>query len=203
MLALVDSDAFAKLGIAGLMAPLLEILGVGDGEASRLPALPHMLRRGSMRRQHGASACDALVGAAEAMGLAPPASTEWLQRLTDVPQIDAGEAQLLGSAAEHRALLITGDKRALIAVARVSGFAEALAGCIVTVEAALLALCNRLGEDVVRTAVTPLLSNDRTLRICFSPDNAQPGVALVSYLESLKRDVAPLILWDPVAVEAT
>jgi hypothetical protein len=156
-----------------------------------------------MRRQHGASACDALVGAAEAMGLAPPASTEWLQRLTDVPQIDAGEAQLLGTAAEHRALLITGDKRALIAVARVSGFAEALAGCIVTVEAALLALCNRLGEDVVRTAVTPLLSNDRTLRVCFSPDNAQPRVALVSYLESLKHDVAPLILWDPVAVEAT
>jgi hypothetical protein len=161
---LVDSDAFAKLGVAGLLAPLLEVFGVTLADCGRLPALPHMLRRGGLPRLYGQSACDALQELANTIALAPQASPEWLQRLIAVPQIDAGEAQLLASAAEHSLLIVTGDKRALIAVAAISGFAEALAGRIVTVEAALLSLCIRLGDDVVRTAVDPLIANDRALR---------------------------------------
>src|SRR5690606_27475003 len=135
---LIDSDAFAKLGIAGLLAPLLEVLGVALDDCGRLPALPHMLRRGGLPRLYGQQACDALQETANAIGLAPQASPEWLQRLTAVPQVDAGEAQLLASAAESSLLLVTGDKRALIAVVRVGDFAQALAGRIVTVEGALL-----------------------------------------------------------------
>jgi len=194
---LVDTDGFAKLGVAGLLAPLLELLGVELTDCRRLPALPHMLRRGGLPRRHGQPACDALIGTAEAMGVAGTASTEWVARLVDVPQIDPGEAELLAYAAEHSLMLITGDKRALVAVAKVAGFADALAGRIVTLEAALVALCDRLGDGHVRTAVAPLLAKDITLRICFSDANSSPRPALVSYFESLKRDAAPLVLWEP------
>lgn len=198
---LVDTDGFAKLGVAGLLPPLLEFLGVELAECKRLPALPHMLRRGSLPRRYGQPACDALVAIADAMGVVPSASTAWVARLVDVPQIDPGEAQLLASAAEHSSMLVTGDKRALIAVAKVSGFNMALAGRVVTLEAALLALCERLGDDHVRAAVAPLLGKDITLRICFSESNPSPRPALRSYFEGLKRDVAPLVLWEPPSTE--
>jgi len=97
-------------------------------------------------------------------------------------------------------MLVTGDKRALVPVAGVPGFAEALAGRVITLEAALIALCQKLGDDHVRAAVAPLLAKDITLRICFSSANASPRPALVSYFDSLKREVAPIILWEPPPV---
>jgi hypothetical protein len=194
---LVDTDGFAKLGVAGLLLPLLEFLGIDIAECRRLPALPHMLRRGGLPRRYGQPACDALVSIADAMAVAPSASTAWVARLVDVPQIDPGEAELLASAAENSLMLVTGDKRALIAVAKVPGFAVALAGRVVTLEAALLALCEQLGDAHVRAAVAPLLAKDITLKICFSDANASPRPALRSYFESLKRDVAPLAPWEP------
>jgi hypothetical protein len=199
---LVDSDLFAKLGVADLLTPLLEVLGVELAECRRLPALPHMLRRGGLPRLYGQPACDRLIATAEMMEAAPSPLTEWLERLSGIPQIDPGEVQLLACAAESSLMLVTGDKRALIAVAAVDGFSDALAGRIVTLEAALLSLCEHLGDDRVRAAVAPLLAKDHTLRICFSPTNANPREALVSYFESLKREVAPLILWEPPTTEA-
>ena len=200
---LIDSDVFAKLGVSGLLVPLLEVLDVTLDDCGRLPALPYMLRRGGLPRLYGQEACDALQEIANAIGLAPQASPLWLQRLTTVPQVDAGEAQLLASAAEYSLLFITGDKRALVAIARIADFAEALAGRIITVEGALLFLCIRLGDDAVRVALGPLLSKDRALRICFSQGNAEPRAALVSYFECLQREVAPLVLWNPREEEGT
>jgi hypothetical protein len=194
---LVDTDGFAKLGVAGLLAPLLELLGVELADCRRLPALPHMLRRGSLRRRYGDAACDALIETAEAMTPTPTASTDWVARLVDVPQIDPGEAQLFAVAAESASMLVTGDKRALVAVAKVAGFADALAGRVVTLEGALLGLCAKLGDEPVRAAVAPLLAKDITLRICFSDSNPTPRPPLVSYFDNLKRDVAPLLLWEP------
>jgi len=197
---LVDTDGFAKLGVAGLLELLFELLGVGVAECRRLPALPHMLRRGSLPRRYGQPACDALIATAEAMEVAPSASTEWVDRLVGVPQVDPGEAQLYACAAESSLMLITGDKRALVPVAKVPGFAEALAGRVITLEAALIALCDKLGDDHVSAAVAPLLAKDIALRICFSAANASPRPALISYFENLKREVAPLVLWEPPPV---
>lgn len=194
---LIDSDAFAKLGISGLLAPFLGVLGITLDDCGRLPALPYMLRRGGLPRLYGQETCDALQEMANAIGLAPQASSQWLQQLTAVPQVDAGEAQLLASAAEYSLLLITGDKRALVAIAANVDLTAALAERVITVEGALLSLCNRLGDEAVRAAVGPLFSKDRALRICFSAGNAEPRTALVSYFESLRREVAPLVLWAP------
>ena len=103
----------------------------------------------------------------------------------------------MANAAEHSVPILTGDKRALQALAKVSGFADALAGRIVTLEGVLLALCNEFGDGHVRAAVQPLLPIDKTVQVCFSSGNPSPRVGLRSYFDSLKREVPPLILWEP------
>jgi hypothetical protein len=199
---LVDNDFVCKLGVVGLLAPLLAWLGVDVSECGRLPALPHMLGRGKLPRKYGEAACASVIPMARAMGLVPTASTAWLERLTDVPNIDPGEVQLFASAAEHSLTVATADKRALVALAKVDGFAEPLAGRIMTFEAALLVLCRELGDDHVRAAVQPLKqASDGTVQICFSDGNPNPRDGLVSYFDGLKREAAPLVLWDPASRE--
>ena len=196
-LLLVDSDLFCKLGVVGLLEPLLALFEVDLAECGRLPALPHMLRRGQFPKKYGPSACEALVATAEAMAVAPAASSEWLERVTGIPRIDVGEALLYATAAQHSLTIMTGDKRAMAAIAGVSRFPEALAGRIVCLEAVLLLLCERLGDQHVRSATRPLVAaDDKTVKICFSDGNAKPRECLRSYFDSLKREVRPLVLWD-------
>ncbi len=197
---LVDTDIFCKLGVVGLLEQSLALFDVSVAECRRLPALPNMLRRGAIPKLYGQGACDALIPIAESMEMAPPASTEWLDRLVGIPKIDPGEAQLFACAAERSLIILTGDKKSLVALAAVDGFAEALSGRLVTLEALLLALCDRLGHEAVRSAVQPIVENDKgdkTVKICFSSRNANPREALESYFKALKSEVQPLVLWEP------
>lgn len=197
---LVDTDVFAKLGIAGLLDQLYELFGVSIEACRRLPALPYMLRRGALPTLLGKEACERLVPIAEAMGLAPLASTKWLERLVNVPQIDPGEAQLFASAVEHELVVVTGDKRSVIAASKVDGMADALSGRVAPMETVLLGFCQRLGREHVRNAVKPLVAvedrKDKMMRVCFSDGNPDPESALQSYISDLKRSVAPLVLWE-------
>jgi hypothetical protein len=197
---LVDSDIFCKLGVAGLLEPSLAVFGVGIADCFRLPALPSMLRRGAIPKMYGAGVCADLIPVAMSMRVAPTPSTESLAPLVGIPKIDPGEAQLFACAAERSLLILTADKRSLTALAAVTGFSEVLVGRIVTLEALLLTLCDRLGVDAVRTAVQPLLllpKGELTVKVCFSPSNRDPRAALVSYFNALKNDARPLVLWEP------
>lgn len=193
---LVDTDIFCKLGVSGLLQPTLTALGVDVGECGRLPALPHMLRRGKLPKLYGDAPCAALVLLAESIALAPGAGAEWLDQIVGVDQIDPGEAQLFAAASEHTLIIVSGDKRALRAVSRLPAFCAALSGRIVTLEAVLLELCRVVGVPAVRLAVQPLAA-DGLVKVCFSPTNGDPEAALRSYLDALAAEVAPLLLWNP------
>jgi hypothetical protein len=195
---LVDTDIFCKLGISGLLDEALAVLGSSAPECSRLPALPRMLQRGGIVRRYGASACSALIPQATVMAVIGAPSDEWLEPLVGVPSIDVGEAQLLALAAQHSLVLLSGDKRALRAVANLDVIVFALQGKVVTFEAILISLCLRLGPENVRTALKPLAAIDPTVKICFSPGNYDPVSALTSYLSALEAEVAPLLLWKPL-----
>lgn len=194
---LVDTDAFCKLAVAGMLHEAIGLLGVGLNDCGRLPALPHMLRRGGLQKTFGAAACDALIPIAEALPVAGQASEGWLNKLTLIPDIDPGEAQLFAGAAEGNLMVLSGDKRALRALRNVVGFAGALSGRIVVLEAILLALCDHLGPEVVRERVQPLCSSDKVVQACFSPGNPDPAVALLSYCRSISAELHPLVLWEP------
>ncbi len=194
---LVDTDIFCKLGLTGLFGDTLAALGVQTCECGCLPALPYMLRRGSLPRAYGVQACADLIPAAEGIACIDPASAEWLDRLTPVPEIDPGEAQLLATAAQQSLLFLTGDKRALRAVKSVMGFAEALSGRVIVTEAVLAALCDRIGSAEVRRRIQPLAAIDTMVKVCFSEGNPDPPSALASYLDRLSAEVSPMALWTP------
>jgi hypothetical protein len=199
---LVDTDAFCKLGVASLLPDAARMLGAELEECGRLPALPHMLRRGSLPRRYGKKACEDLISIAESMPVVPEPSVEWLDKMTPIDVIDPGEARILAAAAEFALAIVSGDKRALRAVKDAEGLAPALAGRVSVLEAILLGLCERLGHEDVRGRVAPLMALDKTVDICFSPGVANPPEALMSYYRSIAADVAPLVLWAPPQKDA-
>lgn len=196
---LVDTDAFCKLGVAGLVERMAQIFSAELQECGRLPALPYMLRKGGLRKLYGAEASDALISIAEAMPVIPQPSSSWLDKLTPVDAIDPGEAQIFATAADTGLFVISNDKRSLRALKDVDGFPDALTGRIITLEAVLVVLCQQLGDDEVRRHVAPLILSDTVVQICFSHQNPNPREGLMSYHNALATEVQPLILWDPQA----
>lgn len=194
---LIDTDAFCKLAIAGLLREGVEVLGAELRECERLPALPPMLRRGTLRRRFGAEACESMLRIAAQLRSLPEPAPEWLDPLAPVQAIDPGEALILAAAAESGAMVVSGDKRALEALKDLEAHRDALAGRIVVLEALLLRLCRDLGTDVVRQRVRPLEALDRVVRVCFSSQGSEPEEGLLSYFKNLQKAVSPLTLWDP------
>ena len=197
MKVLVDTDAFCKLGLAGLLTDAVASLGAQLTDCERLPALPHMLRRGSVPRRFGKENCESLLDTANAIRPLQPLTSDWLDRFLPVPGIDPGEAQLFSAAADRKLFVLSGDKRALRVLAKVEGVAQALSGLIVTLEAVLIALHDSVGADALRTRVAPLRPFDTTVGICFSDGNADALSAVWSYYNNLASEVAPLTLWRP------
>lgn len=200
---LVDTDVFCKLGIAGLLPEAVGILGADLPACGRLRALPHMLRRGSLRNHYGAVACDALMPLAEAMPPVQRPGAIWLDALASISAVDPGEVQLFAAAADFGLVVVSGDKRALRAMKNVSGLSEALAGHVVVLEAILLALCERLGPEELRRRVIPVAASDTMLTACFSPGNLDLRGGLQSYYRDIVADVAPLVLWNPQSGDKT
>jgi hypothetical protein len=194
---LIDTDVFCKLGMTDLLAESAELFGANLEECARLPALPYMLRKGTLRRHYGDDVCDRLLLLADLIPAVGAASSEWLDKLVAVESIDAGEAQLISVAAEHRILLMSSDKRALRALSAVADIRDPLAGRVCVFEAVLLALVERYGVDEIRKRVAALSGKDKMVRMCFSSGGSDPREGLFSYLRSIADDVSPLILWTP------
>lgn len=194
---LFDTDAFCKLGIASLLQNVAQIFGAQLQECGRLYALPFMLRKGRLRSLFGGPACDALIPVANALPVMPDPSVAWLEKLTAIEAIDPGEAQIFAVAAERGHPFLSGDKRALIALKNIGDFITVLDGRVVILEAILLALCDRLGQEEMRLRVAPLAAVDRMVEVCFSSGNPDPSTALMSYYRALEMELAPLKLWDP------
>jgi hypothetical protein len=197
MALLIDSDAFCKLGVAGLLEDAAGLFGLMLGDSARLPALPYMLRRGALVRRFGIAACNTLLPIAEELPAIPEADAPLLDRLLRIEAIDPGEAQLLAVAMEHRLTLLTGDKRSLRALKDVPEVLEALSGRIAIIESVLLGLCEQRGVEYIRAHVAVLAGHDTMIQTCFSPDNTDPGAGLTSYLNAIAVDVRPLDLWQP------
>ena len=97
---LVDTDAFCKLGVAGLLEDAAGVFGTHLSDAGRLPALSYMLRKGRLVNRYGRGACNALVAHAEVLQVHPRPGAAALDPLALNEAIDPGEAQLFAAAAE-------------------------------------------------------------------------------------------------------
>lgn len=191
----IDTDAFCKLGASGLLGSAASALGCTEAECARLPALPHMLKRGSLAKRLGPDRCAEVLARVPSFAAVPPASTSYLEPFIGVPDVDAGEAQLFALVAEHGSLLLTGDKRALRAAGRLAAVADSLNDKLVTLEALLLRLVALDGAEHIRSSVQSIADLDGMIKVCFSASNSNPAAALESYFSTLEREVAPLRLW--------
>lgn len=194
---LIDTDVFCVLAAGRLLDDAVSVFDADLSGCARLPPLPHMLRKGRLRKKYGDQISDDLIPIADSIPVIDQAEAQWLDRLTPVQNIDPGEAQLFALAAEKRLAVITSDKRVLRALKDVPGFADALADRIVVLEAILTALCARIGLTVVSARLQPLITYDSMLRVCFSPSNPDPSGALLSYYQNLVTELDPLVLWHP------
>jgi len=196
MLLLFDNDAFCKLGVCGLLDDAVRIVGTSLDECACLAALPYMLRRGPLVKQYGEAACLELRSVAQRLQSVPEGEANWLDRMTSVPNIDPGEAQLFANAATHGSFLATGDKRAIRKICEITGLADALNGRIIVLEAVLIGLTADLGVDTMRKKLRPLIGKDMMISVCFSEGNPDPENALGSYFREIALAVEPLTLWE-------
>lgn len=195
---LIDTDSFCKLAISGILNDSVRLLGANLDECGRLPALPYMLRRGNLRRIYGSENCNNLIIIANEMPTIGSGNDSLLSELVSLRDIDPGEAQLLSVVAETGLHLITGDKRSLRALKKLTGLAETLAGRIIVLESILLALCEQLGPEEVRRRVEVIGTLDNVIQICFDELNNDPVACLLSYFRVLTEEVKPLVLRHPL-----
>ena len=194
---LLDTDAFCKLGLAGLLDDAVALFGVGLGNCARLQALPHMLRRGALVRRFGPEACNALLSLVDQVPVIEQARADWLDEIVGIDSIDPGEAQLFALAAERQLTVLTGDKRSLVGLRAAPNVLVALSGRVAVLESVLLDLCERRGVEDVRVHVAVLQNLDIMVQSCFSPGNANPRDGLTSYFSATVADVHPLLLRQP------
>lgn len=205
-LVLIDNDIFCKLGAAHLFLDAVAALGAYYDQCRCIPSLPHMLRRGSFREHLGSDLAKCLGPLVNSIDPIAEPSTEWLSPLTAVPEIDPGEAVIFASAAQddqQQSLIMTGDKRAVVALKDMVPYRDRLHGRIVTLEAILIHLLDTLGEARLRCHLEPVRRLDGMLRVCCNPENDDLLGCLRSYFLGIATEVEPLVLWRPPVLTTT
>jgi hypothetical protein len=200
----IDNDAFILLSAAGLLQAAITSLGF-DGKAVRLAALPFVIGRNKkLQKQYSG---DALIRAKLACDEVPELSSapgpDVLQTLAAVPDIDDGEAVLYGLLYENPGhLLLSGDKRAMIAVATTPELGDIrakIAGRVVCVEKIINLLLTAHGHEHVVNAVLPIRDSNSTLRVIFSDgncnDQAACSSAVSAYIVALEIKVGAGFLY--------
>lgn len=195
---LVDTDAFCKLGVCdGVLDLVTAALDGSATQPQRLAALPHMLKRGRLKKRLGDDNCAKLLSMAAPLPEVKIESNELLDLMTGETDIDPGEALLFAACIEQDAQLVTADKRAIRAVNGIGDVRTELAGRLVTMEAALLAVGADTDLKTLKSVMQPAAALDTMVKVAFSPGDADPADALTSYLRSFANEVGEDLLWLP------
>lgn len=188
---LVDNDVLIKLAHWGLLDHFAQAMGVTWADVSAPPSLLFRAQRADTKLFRDAAAARALAAhLATAQSLAPdPAVVEALQGL---PGLDAGEVLLIADLAKSPdAVLVTGDKRALAALAA-SGLRwlhPQLSGRILCLEQVLALIAKTHGPDDVVAGIDRHRELDIAARCAIGSTRPLPVEQLLDALESYIEDV--------------
>lgn len=201
--AFFDNDILLKLAEYDLLRDACYLIGVRPSDVVVLHGARPWLERRMERKLRKPSGPATAAGIARALGFVAHAQPltdvgdrASLDRLTSIDDIDPGEAQLIVAAARSpQAILATGDKRCLRALA---GSREArevfhsLAGRVVCLEEIIRALLEHKGYPHVSRAIAQSPDCDRLMCRIFYDGAMLPSQAVVdveSSLENLRRDL--------------
>ena len=195
---LLDSDAARKLCQYELIEELIALLGCPMENLAVLPQLKFQLRLSNdakaLAKLGTASAVELarrLIASAREVEVSVASANPLLQ--LNRPDIDSGEATLFAALCESTdSSLVSGDKRAFIALSKVDGMAviDGLWARMLCLEEALLLLARDGDFETVSQKVRNRLDVDTSIGISFgrSTPAAQQTVieALQSYIDHLK-----------------
>lgn len=202
---LIDVDALAKLAHWSLPEELPTIVGVPLSQCVTLTSMRFRAQRAQLKPDgklfHSTDAANAAIRTMDHMLPSLPADIQLLPFLQNLTGIDAGEAVLLSALSAPGARLLTGDKRALKALAELMAYQRAhFSGKIVVVEQVLLAALKLHGIDWLRERVCPYKSIDKAVGIVMGHrcDASEKSVreGLESYINELRQAAAPSLIAD-------
>ncbi len=209
---LVDTDVLMKLALYGLFDEIAHAgCAAGCDRRTGIIGAAAFVARKRLRRR--AADADAATARLETF-LATVASLEPTESELDMAagfeaaasragvDLDTGESQLCAIALTRgKPVILTGDKRAILAIERLTpevGPLRALASRVACLEQAFKLVVRRVGALLVRASVQAERGADTAIDICFRvtsdavPDNFE-AEGLDSYIEAVRRD-APIVL---------
>lgn len=158
---LIDVDALCKLAHWGLLQDLASLTDIPMQECTTLASARYRALKAKTKLDgrvfRAVEAVDRVLEAIASMSPAIEPATQSLGAFENVPDIDAGEAVLLASlVAVQEAKLLTGDKRALRALAALPPEQrEPFAGRVICVERVIESALDLWGLEVLRSRVCP------------------------------------------------
>lgn len=207
---LVDNDVLIKMSAWQLGGPLTDCLTTSSGPPAMLGVAAFVIRRklGKIGLQDPAAAEAAFTKLCQVLLLVEPtgeeletaAALEEAANRADL-QFDTGESQLVAILL-HRgaALLATGDKRAIAALAALAP--DALAGRVAPLEALLRQIAARIGIEQLHAHICSEPGADRSAAICFACHRQGTVLAgeveacFASYLGDLAKAAEPILISD-------
>lgn len=198
----VDVDALCKLAHWGIAAHLPEILSCTWSDISTVSSLRFRAQRavaqpdGKLLRT--SDAAQAVLQCIAAMPPLPDPDTPLLEQFTRIAQVDPGEAVLLAAAAADPAgTFITGDKRALRAIARLPQ-AALIAGKVIILEQLLDRCITIYGRDWLLEHIREDLSADKAVAMIVGSQCAasidELNAGLKSYIAEIRDLCAPSMI---------
>lgn len=205
MRAFFDNDIIHKLAAFGLLAEALTALGLRPLDVFVLPTARVRFQVGKPEvasRKYGAEVAERIrsfLGSVDTVAESPHPDDE--RAVAGVLGIDAGEAILLSVVSRTPdSLLVTGDKRCLVALALAPScmdICSRIQGRVLCLEQVLLSVITVLGVDRVRAGVVPAVTSDTAIRAVFGSgiEALESGVSagLSSYIEDLRRQAGGLL----------
>lgn len=198
----VDVDALVKLAHWGLLGELEGATGIPPKRQATVESIRFRAARRDPKLFRDAAVADCLAVALSQFGAAWRPDAEVVARLQGIAGLDAGEITLIAMlCSDSYAVLVTGDKRALRALAApgLEDIAERIAGRIACLEQVVLSALDRLGVGTLATLIEPHRDLDVAVRcaVPLPPDAVELEVrkGLLSYIEDLRKD-APFLFYE-------
>lgn len=206
MTVFVDSDAIIKLASWGLLDECVTVCSELKSGHVVLPTAKYQLGFAGKRPRAwptptAEAAARQFVTSANDPTSVPSCEFDFL---SEIPDVDAGEALLVAQAASTpNALLLTGDKRCLRALAAsesAQGILHALQGRVICLEQALILLARRWGFENVRERVveSEAITLDRSVESAFGSGSSALEYNACGSLErrtqALDRDTKGLLV---------
>jgi hypothetical protein len=196
---LVDNDALIKLAHWHLLDRLVTTFDASWEEIGVLASIGFRARKRDAKLFRSNEVADELAMSLAQAGSLDVQDPEIFSRLQEIVGLDAGEVELIAACvAEPGSILITGDKRALEALAQpdLENIAAHLAGRVICVEQLLVMMADGDSPAAIIDSVVPYRDIDRAIACVIgasgcTDQNFRDGRA--SYISDLRSRTGALL----------